>query len=80
VYAQLRSTVPEGGLYDANEVTSDEVVSADRGPDWNDNGQWIDCITRPGRRQYCDREFLQRRLGQAYTGVARANCSSLGRA
>ncbi|OLE65112.1 MAG: hypothetical protein AUG74_12650 [Bacteroidetes bacterium 13_1_20CM_4_60_6] len=46
VYAQLRTTAPEGGgsgsLYRVNEVSSDEVVVPIRGPDWNDNGQWIE--------------------------------------
>src|SRR5687768_8940476 len=42
VYAQLRSTAPEGAIYDANEVTTDEIVVPIRGSDWNDNGQWID--------------------------------------
>jgi len=42
VYAQLRSTAPEGGIYDANEVSTDEIVVPIRGKDWNDNGQWID--------------------------------------
>src|SRR2546425_11644196 len=42
VYAQLRSTAPEGTIYDANEVSADEIVVPIRGSDWNDNGQWID--------------------------------------
>ena len=42
VYAQLRSTAPEGTIYDANEVSTDEIVVPIRGPDWIDNGQWID--------------------------------------
>src|SRR5690349_17313755 len=42
VYAQLRSTAPEGALYDALEVSTDEIVVPIRGQDWNDNGQWID--------------------------------------
>jgi len=39
VYAQLRSTAPEGGIYDANEVSTDEIVVPKRGPDWYDGGQ-----------------------------------------
>src|SRR5258705_11669369 len=42
VFAQLRSTAPEGTLYDANEVSTDEIVVPKRGPDWYDGGQWID--------------------------------------
>ena len=39
VYAQLRSTAPEGSIYDANEISSDEMVVPTRGSDWFDNGQ-----------------------------------------
>src|SRR3954471_24070335 len=42
VYAQLRSTAPEGNVYDANEVSTDEIVVPTRGPDWSDGGKWID--------------------------------------
>src|SRR6266436_9182688 len=42
VYAQLRSTAPEGAIYDANEVSTDEIVVPTRGSDWYDGGQWID--------------------------------------
>src|SRR5258708_8124364 len=41
VYAQLRSTAPEGSVYDANEVTTDEIVVPTRGSDWHDGGQLI---------------------------------------
>src|SRR2546427_8115653 len=32
-----RSTAPEGGLYDANEVSTDEIVVPIRGKDWNED-------------------------------------------
>src|SRR5439155_990990 len=40
VYAQLRSTAPEGSIYDANEVSTDEIVVPTRGSDWYDNGRF----------------------------------------
>lgn len=29
-----------GGLWSAQEITSDEAIAPTRGPDWDDNGQW----------------------------------------
>src|SRR5437867_13415399 len=46
-YAQLRSTAPEGTIYDANEVSTDETEVPIRGTDWSDNGQRIDPPTQP---------------------------------
>src|SRR5207248_7627458 len=45
VYAQLRGTTPEGQIYDANEISTDEEVVPIRGQDWNDGGQCIDMTT-----------------------------------
>jgi hypothetical protein len=74
VYAQLRSTVPEGGLYDANEVSSDEVVVPIRGPDWNDNGQWIDLHNQTWTpTSIATNNFFNGAWNSAYTGVARAD-------
>src|SRR5437773_12438755 len=42
IYAQLRSTAPEGTTFDANEISTDEMVVPIRGSDWNDGGQSID--------------------------------------
>src|SRR2546423_9975389 len=42
IYAQLRSTAPEGQIYDANEISTDEEVVPIRGSDWDDRGQRID--------------------------------------
>jgi len=74
VYAQLRSTAPEGGIYDANEVSTDEVVVPIRGQDWIDGGQWIDLHNHtwtPGSA--AARAFFNGAWNSAYTGVARAN-------
>src|SRR5205823_14443029 len=42
VYAQLWTTAPEVPLYDAIDMTTDEMVAPMREPDWNDNGTWTD--------------------------------------
>src|SRR5205809_4482377 len=74
VYAQLRSTAPEGGLYDANEVSTDEIVVPIRGKDWNDNGQWIDLHNATWTpTSIATTNFFNGAWNTAYTGVARAN-------
>ena len=74
VYAQLRSTAPEGGIYDANEVSSDEIVVPIRGKDWNDNGQWIDLHNQTWTpTSAATLNFFNGAWNSAYTGVARAN-------
>lgn len=74
VYAQLRSTAPEGGIYDANEVSTDEIVVPIRGKDWNDNGQWIDLHNQTWTAtSAATLNFFNGAWNSAYTGVARAN-------
>ena len=74
VYAQLRSTAPEGAIYDANEVTTDEIVVPIRGQDWNDNGQWIDLHNVTWTpTSIATANFFNGAWNSAYTGVARAN-------
>jgi hypothetical protein len=74
VYAQLRSTAPEGGIYDANEVSSDEIVVPTRGQDWYDNGQWIDLHNVTWTpTSAASLNFFNGAWNSAYTGVARAN-------
>jgi hypothetical protein len=74
VYAQLRSTAPEGAIYDANEVTTDEIVVPIRGSDWNDNGQWIDLHNQTwSPTSIATANFFNGAWNSAYTGVARAN-------
>jgi len=74
VYAQLRSTAPEGTIYDANEVTTDEIVVPIRGPDWIDNGQWIDLHNQTWTpTSAAASNFFNGAWNNAYTGVARAN-------
>src|SRR5438876_10617171 len=74
VDAQLRSTAPEGGLYDANEVSTDEIVVPIRGKDWNDNGQWIDLHNVTWTpTSIATTNFFNGAWNTAYTGVARAN-------
>jgi starch-binding outer membrane protein, SusD/RagB family len=74
VYAQLRSTAPEGGFYDANEVSTDEIVVPIRGKDWNDNGQWIDLHNVTWTpTSIATTNFFNGAWNTAYTGVARAN-------
>ena len=73
VYAQLRSTAPEGAIYDANEVTTDEIVVPIRGQDWNDNGQWIDLHNQTwSPTSIATANFFNGAWNSAYTGVARA--------
>src|SRR5687767_16006639 len=73
VYAQLRSTAPEGAIYDANEVTTDEIVVPIRGSDWNDNGQWIDLHNQTwSPTSIATSNFFNGAWNSAYTGVARA--------
>ena len=74
VYAQLRSTAPEGAIYDANEVVTDEIVVPIRGSDWNDNGQWIDLHNVTWTpTSIATANFFNGAWNGAYTGVARAN-------
>jgi hypothetical protein len=74
VYAQLRSTAPEGGIYDANEVSTDEIVVPTRGSDWYDGGQWIDLHNQTWTPTTAGtRAFFNGAWNSAYTGVARAN-------
>jgi|SRR5690242_12380564 starch-binding outer membrane protein, SusD/RagB family len=74
VYAQLRSTAPEGGIYDAIEVSTDEIVVPTRGSDWYDNGQWIDLHNQTWTpTSAATSNFFNGVWNSAYTGVARAN-------
>src|SRR5712691_7512713 len=73
VYAQLRSTAPEGSVYDANEVTTDEIVVPTRGSDWYDGGQWIDLHNQTWTPNSAASGFFNGAWNSAYTGVARAN-------
>jgi hypothetical protein len=73
VYAQLRSTAPEGGIYDVNEVTTDEIVVPTRGSDWFDGGQWIDLHNQTWTPSSAASGFFNGAWNSAYTGVARAN-------
>ena len=74
VYAQLRSTAPEGSVYDANEVSTDEIVVPTRGSDWYDGGQWIDLHNQTWTpTTAATRSFFNGSWNSAYTGVARAN-------
>src|SRR5947207_15148304 len=41
-YAPLRGPTPEGQLYGANEISTDQEVLPIRGQDRNGGGQWID--------------------------------------
>jgi len=73
VYAQLRATAPEGSIYDANEVTTDEVVVPTRGKDWLDGGQWVDLHNQTWTPSSAASGFFNGAWNSAYTGVARAN-------
>jgi len=65
---------PEGGLYDANEVSTDEIVVPTRGKDWSDNGQWIDLHNVTWTpTSIATTNFFNGAWNTAYTGVARAN-------
>src|SRR6266571_1270672 len=73
IYAQLRSTAPEGSIYDANEVSTDEVVVPTRGSDWYDNGQWIDLHNMTWTPNSAGSGFFNGAWNSAYAGIARAN-------
>jgi starch-binding outer membrane protein, SusD/RagB family len=74
VYAQLRSTAPEGSVYDANEVSTDEIVVPTRGSDWYDGGQWIDLHNQTWTpTTAATRGFFNGSWNAAYSGVASAN-------
>src|SRR5216684_3132335 len=74
VYAQLRSTAPEGAIYDANQITSDEEVVPTRGQDWYDNGQWIDLHNLTWTpTSAATSNFFNGAWNSPYTGIARAN-------
>ena len=74
VYAQLRTTTPEGGLYDVNEITTDEMVTPIRGQDWNDNGQWIDLHNMTWTpTSIATSNFFNGDWNNPYAGIARAN-------
>ena len=74
VYAQLRSTAPEGAIYDANQITSDEEVVPTRGQDWYDNGQWIDLHNLTWTpTSAATSNFFNGAWNNPYTGIARAN-------
>ncbi|MGH2645207.1 MAG: RagB/SusD family nutrient uptake outer membrane protein, partial [Chitinophagaceae bacterium] len=38
-YAAL-TAIPDGNVFDLNEITSDEMIVPTRGSDWYDNNQW----------------------------------------
>ena len=77
VYAQLRNTAPEGAsgsVYRVNEVSSDEVVVPIRGPDWNDNGQWIELHNMTWTAtSIATKNFFNNVWNDPYAGIARAN-------
>src|SRR2546430_2668450 len=74
IYAQLRSTAPEGPIYDANEISTDEEVVPKRGQDWDDGGQWIDLhnMTWTPTSQ-ATLNFFNGAWNNPYAGIARAN-------
>src|SRR5437879_8738672 len=77
VYAQLRSTAPEGPIYDANEVSTDEIVVPIRGKDWNDTGQWIDLHNQTWTpTSIATTNFFNGAWNTAYTGVAQIGRAS----
>jgi starch-binding outer membrane protein, SusD/RagB family len=74
VYAQLRTTAPEGNIYDANEISTDEEVVPTRGQDWYDNGQWIDLHNLTWTpTSAATSAFFNGAWNNPYTGIARAN-------
>jgi starch-binding outer membrane protein, SusD/RagB family len=74
VYAQLRTTAPEGNIFDANEISTDEMVVPTRGQDWYDNGQWIDLHNMTWTpTSAATGNFFNGAWNNPYTGIARAN-------
>jgi len=74
IYAQLRTTTPEGSLYDVNEITTDEMVVPIRGQDWNDNGQWLDLHNMTWTpTSIATSNFFNPVWNNPYAGIARAN-------
>jgi hypothetical protein len=74
IYAQLRTTTPEGTIYDANEISTDEDVVPTRGSDWFDGGQWIDLHNMTWTpTSTATLNFFNGAWNNPYAGIAQAN-------
>jgi starch-binding outer membrane protein, SusD/RagB family len=73
VYSGLRGTAPEGSVYDANEVSTDEIVVPTRGSDWYDGGQWVDLHNQTWTPSSAASGFFNGAWNTEFSGVAHAN-------
>lgn len=68
-YAAL-TAIPDGNVYNLNEITTDEMIVPTRGSDWYDNNQWqqLWLHTWPDNHNIVNGAW-----GDIYNGIGRAN-------
>ncbi|MEZ4686678.1 MAG: hypothetical protein R3B47_11605 [Bacteroidia bacterium] len=50
-YTSLYGLLNHNAIFSLNEVSSDEILIPQRGSDWFDGGQWLQCTSTPTRLQ-----------------------------
>jgi hypothetical protein len=74
VYAQLRGDGALWGYYNLSEITTDEIIVPTRGPDWGDNGRWLELHRQNWTASSpAGLEDVNRGWGDSFKGVAYAN-------
>lgn len=74
VYSQLRGDGALWGYYNLSEVTTDEIIVPTRGPDWFDNGRWLELHRQTwSATSPSGLDDMQRGWVDSYRGVAYAN-------
>lgn len=74
VYAQLRGDGALWGYYNMSEITTDEMIVPTRGPDWLDNGRWLELHRQTwSANSPSGLDDIQRVWVDTYRGVAYAN-------
>ena len=72
VYARLRSTM--WGYFNLSEITTDEVIVPTRGPDWGDNGRWLEIYKQTWTANSGSAlDDMNGTWNDLFSGVARAN-------
>ena len=72
VYARLRSTM--WGYFNLSEITTDEVIVPTRGPDWGDNGRWLEIYKHTWTANSGSAlDDMNGTWNDVFSGVARAN-------
>ena len=70
VYGQLRTLLYNNMYHGVTQVSSDETIVPTRGPDWGDNGAWLQLHEHEWSAQL---GFLNDVWNASNTGIARAN-------